>query len=453
MPRQINPEAFKNAVFVTPTGITISGASRKYDTLEQMMTDPNPPKLAYVLNATEDPTVILGSAIYLRDPVSKSWNKLWEAESMDMDINITNPLWASIRNKPTSLVTDIDDAVSKKHAHTNKSTLDLFTQNQDTAKLVFNGTPLDPTNVNTSTPISFTSSVSISLTAPSISFSADAVSNITESDSIYLIRNDAISKISVANLFTNALVVCRVVADITARNAIAGTRSLVFVSDTTGDAGANNPTALYAYNTANSSWINLTNQTVTWANIQNKPSSSTTDIDTAVTNTHAHTSSLANIDDAVAKKHAHGSSLEGIDTAVTNTHTHANSTVLSNLGDDGSGNLTYLGLNISSGGAAGELTITVTPTSFYVSPAANTETNVFTGAFECKSKYLKTGANAVVFTFKEYVSDVLQMTRTYTLDANTDRYIEQIDDYGLNSRVTVTTDAADAQVKFSGITY
>jgi hypothetical protein len=38
---------------------------------------------------------------------------------MDVVIN-----WANIQNKPTSSVVDIDDAVTKKHTHTNKTELD-----------------------------------------------------------------------------------------------------------------------------------------------------------------------------------------------------------------------------------------------------------------------------------------------------------------------------------------
>jgi hypothetical protein len=38
---------------------------------------------------------------------------------MDLIVN-----WADIQNKPTSSVADIDDAVTKKHTHTNKTQLD-----------------------------------------------------------------------------------------------------------------------------------------------------------------------------------------------------------------------------------------------------------------------------------------------------------------------------------------
>ena len=42
-----------------------------------------------------------------------------------------DPRWETIANRPTSSVIDIDDAVSKKHAHSNKVTLDRISENPD----------------------------------------------------------------------------------------------------------------------------------------------------------------------------------------------------------------------------------------------------------------------------------------------------------------------------------
>ena len=39
--------------------------------------------------------------------------------------------WANIQGRPSSTVAEIDDAVAKKHAHANMSTLDKFSQDVD----------------------------------------------------------------------------------------------------------------------------------------------------------------------------------------------------------------------------------------------------------------------------------------------------------------------------------
>ena len=53
-----------------------------------------------------------------------SWIKISEAESLDVVVD-----WSDITNKPTSSVADIDDAVSKRHNHTNKTELDKIGEN------------------------------------------------------------------------------------------------------------------------------------------------------------------------------------------------------------------------------------------------------------------------------------------------------------------------------------
>jgi len=72
-----------------------------------------------VIDATADPTVDAGAATYIYDPNTSTWIKISEAESMDVVLQ-----WANIVGRPTSLVADIDDAVSKRHTHANKAVLD-----------------------------------------------------------------------------------------------------------------------------------------------------------------------------------------------------------------------------------------------------------------------------------------------------------------------------------------
>lgn len=66
------------------------------------------------------------------------WQKIAESESLDVVVN-----WDSIQNKPSSTVADIDDAVTKKHEHSNKAVLDSLTY--DTT-LKYNGNAIAFTN-------------------------------------------------------------------------------------------------------------------------------------------------------------------------------------------------------------------------------------------------------------------------------------------------------------------
>lgn len=79
--------------------------------------------LALVIDASADPTVETGSALYAYDFGSSTVYKVAEYESMDLVIQ-----WASIQGKPNSSVAQIDDAVGKAHQHANKAVLDKFTE-------------------------------------------------------------------------------------------------------------------------------------------------------------------------------------------------------------------------------------------------------------------------------------------------------------------------------------
>lgn len=87
-----------------------------------------------VIDATADTSVASGAALYLWDNTAKVFAKVAEYESLDLVLK-----WADLQDKPTSSVADIDDAVSKKHAHANAAKLDkvgedangLFTYNSE----------------------------------------------------------------------------------------------------------------------------------------------------------------------------------------------------------------------------------------------------------------------------------------------------------------------------------
>lgn len=82
--------------------------------------------LSLVLDATGDATVTSGAALYLYDVATTTWHKVSEFESMDVTLT-----WDAIQGRPTSTVTQIDDAVAQAHSHANKAQLDKIGEDGD----------------------------------------------------------------------------------------------------------------------------------------------------------------------------------------------------------------------------------------------------------------------------------------------------------------------------------
>lgn len=85
----------------------------------------------------------------------------------------------------------------------------------------------------------------------------------------------------------------QVVADIAARNALTDKTSLVYVKNATGDSTVKSGGATYIYDLATSSWVKTSEAesmdlVFSWANLQDKPTSSVAAIDAAVSNSHTH---------------------------------------------------------------------------------------------------------------------------------------------------------------------
>ncbi|WP_028627518.1 hypothetical protein [Metapseudomonas resinovorans] len=76
-----------------------------------------------VQDATGDPTVDAGAALYAWNPATTSWLKVAEYESMDVTLT-----WDAIQGRPTSTPAQIDSAVGQAHSHANKTTLDKFSE-------------------------------------------------------------------------------------------------------------------------------------------------------------------------------------------------------------------------------------------------------------------------------------------------------------------------------------
>jgi len=85
-----------------------------------------------VIDATADPTVDAGSALYAYDATAEETYKVAEYESMDVVLQ-----WADLVGGPTSTPAQIDNSVSLAHSHSNKSTLDLLGADAD--GLLYNG--------------------------------------------------------------------------------------------------------------------------------------------------------------------------------------------------------------------------------------------------------------------------------------------------------------------------
>jgi hypothetical protein len=89
-----------------------------------------------VLDATADTTVDAGAATYIYRNSDDSWTKISEFESLDVILN-----WSDIVGRPTSAVADIDDAVTRRHTHSNRTELDLIGEDAN-GNMDYNGLPL-----------------------------------------------------------------------------------------------------------------------------------------------------------------------------------------------------------------------------------------------------------------------------------------------------------------------
>lgn len=119
--------------YVTPTGITIGGRTKEYPNIAAMLADTNPGRYAKVEDATGDPTVKSGSAIYKR--IGTDWKKVYEEEVMDADINIS---WSTLAGAPNVTAAQVETAVSNSHTHSNSTVLNELGVDSS-GKLTLNG--------------------------------------------------------------------------------------------------------------------------------------------------------------------------------------------------------------------------------------------------------------------------------------------------------------------------
>ena len=91
-------------------GVTVAGTTKVYNTLAQRDADKTSGMFAFVRDASADPTVKTGFAIYYKK--ASGWKKIFEEEAMDMDIaELVTIQWENVIGKPSSPIEDIDRAV------------------------------------------------------------------------------------------------------------------------------------------------------------------------------------------------------------------------------------------------------------------------------------------------------------------------------------------------------
>lgn len=92
--------------------------------------------MVLVLDATGDPTVSNGSAMYVWDQGNSSWYKIAEYESLDLALT-----WDNIQGKPNSTPAAIDNAVNNAHSHANMSVLNKLDELPN-GRLSYSGQPV-----------------------------------------------------------------------------------------------------------------------------------------------------------------------------------------------------------------------------------------------------------------------------------------------------------------------
>ena len=120
----INPNE-KQTWAITAQGITVMGKTKSYNTYEEMLRSSDPGLINYVTDASGDPTVHSGFAVYRYS--NGIFTKIYEGEMMDPDLGMVFE-WNKIVNGPTAAPADIDSAVEK--------TQPMEIQKDDTGRIV-----------------------------------------------------------------------------------------------------------------------------------------------------------------------------------------------------------------------------------------------------------------------------------------------------------------------------
>lgn len=99
-------------------GVVIVADIAERDTLSPVVNT-----LVLVVDATGDPTVGAGAALYAYNVSTQEYIKVAEYESMDVVVQ-----WTSIQGRPTSTPSEIDQAVADSHTHANLTSLNKISE-------------------------------------------------------------------------------------------------------------------------------------------------------------------------------------------------------------------------------------------------------------------------------------------------------------------------------------
>lgn len=94
--------------------------------------------MVLVTDATGDPTVTSGAAMYAYSAANDTFTKVAEYESMDVVIQ-----WNNIQGRPDSTPAQIDNTVAKTHSHPNKPQLDKVGEDSS-GEITYNGNTTRP---------------------------------------------------------------------------------------------------------------------------------------------------------------------------------------------------------------------------------------------------------------------------------------------------------------------
>lgn len=97
--------------------------------------------MVLVTDATGDPTVGTGAALYAYSKANNSFTKVAEYESMDVTLQ-----WSNIQGRPNSTPASIDLAVQNSHTHSNKAQLDKVSEDAS-GEISYNGSTVRPWDV------------------------------------------------------------------------------------------------------------------------------------------------------------------------------------------------------------------------------------------------------------------------------------------------------------------
>ena len=175
--------------------------------------------------------------------------------------------WTGIDGRPTSTTTQIDAAVGRAHEHINGTVLDATTEAFTTAlKSEYDALATSKQDV--------------------LGFTPEDASKKGQSNGYASL--DGTGKVPTSQLPSNFATNCTIVATIAERDALTSVKvaDRVLVKDATGDTSVTSGWAEYVYD-ENSQWFKMSegesmDLILDWSNVQNKPTSTTADIDQAV---------------------------------------------------------------------------------------------------------------------------------------------------------------------------